>query len=302
MGALNWSLLLVTALSFSTSLPFNRYLAPLLDPMLLALLRAAFAAPMVIGISLIYGDQPLPRGREQWGSAAIAAVLIIAIPFSAIAWGLQHISASLGGILYGTMPLFTMAAALLLAAGEVVTARRAAGVAVGCVGVTLLIGPGLLFDLGRNPLAEVVTLLAPISYALGTVLLRKRAPTPPLALLAAAFPIASCIMAPLALVSIDGIPQLDTVAVGALLGLAAIGTAVPAFLNYVLIRRVGAVNASLVMYFMPVFAVFLGVAFLEEAISLLMVAGLAAILAGSALDARRTSPEDRQPDRGGADD
>jgi len=283
MGALNWLLLLLTALSFSTSLPFNRYLAPLLDPMALAFLRAALAAPLVFAAALIAGGQTLPRGREQWGSAAIAALLILAIPFSAIAWGLQHISASLGGILYGAMPLFTMAGAVLLAAGEAVTVRRAMGLAVGCAGVALLIGPGLLFELGRDPLAEVVTLLAPVSYALGTVLLRKRGATPPLALLAGAFPIASCIMAPLVLLSFDTPPRLDAGPGVMLLGLAAIGTAAPAFLNYVLIRRVGAVNASLVMYFMPVFAVALGVTLLDEAVSRLMAAGLAAILAGSVL-------------------
>ena len=43
-----------------------------------------------------------------------------------------------------------------------------------------------------------------------------------------------------------------------LTGLALAGTAMPAFLNYLLIRRSGATNASLAMFFLSVFALLLG--------------------------------------------
>ena len=119
-----------------------------------------------------------------------------------------------------------------------------------------------MLGFGREPLGEAVTLAAPMSYALGTVLLRRRPPMNPLRLTAGMFLVGQAIMLPVAIAegAVDhGLGDLLRLRTAVLLtGLALAGTAMPAFLNYLLIRRSGATNASLAMFFLPVFALLLG--------------------------------------------
>ena len=280
----NWALLLVTAMTFAISLPFNNVLVASISPILLALLRAMLAFPALWLLAYWRGGG-LPTNREEWWTSAVGGILIVAVPFSAIAWGQQRIASGLGGVLYGSMPLMTAAFAHFLIADERMTRRKLIGLAVGSCGLIIALGPSALLGLGRAPLGEAVTLVAPLSYALGIVLLKRRPPMNPLRLTAGMFLVGQVVMLPGALIETPGYQELSRLlapaTAGLLLALAVAGTAAPAFLNYLLIVRSGALGASLVMFIMPVFALTLGTAILGEAVRFNVVVGLICILLGS---------------------
>jgi drug/metabolite transporter (DMT)-like permease len=280
----NWALLLVTAMTFAISLPFNNVLVTTISPILLALLRAMLAFPAMWFLAYWRGGG-LPADRGEWWTSAVGGLLIVAVPFSAIAWGQQRIASGLGGVLYGSMPLMTAAFAHFLLAEERMTLRKLVGLAVGSCGLIIVLGPSTLLGLGRAPLGEAATLVAPLSYALGSVLLKRRPPMNPLRLTAGMFLVGEVVMLPAALIETPGYRELSHLlaprTAGLLLGLAVAGTAAPAFLNYLLIVRSGALSASLVMFIMPVFALILGTAMLGEIIRINVVAGLTCILLGS---------------------
>ena len=280
----NWGLLLVTAMTFAISLPFNNVLVISISPILLALLRAMVAFPAMWVLVCWHGGG-LPANREEWRTSALGGLLIVAVPFSAIAWGQQRIASGLGGVLYGSMPLMTAAFAHFLLAEERMTLRKLVGLAVGSCGLIIVLGPSALLGLGRAPLGEAVTLIAPLSYALGTVLLKRRPPMNPLRLTAGMFLVGQLVMLPAVLIERPGYRELghllDPGTAGLLLALAVAGTAAPAFLNYLLIVRSGALGASLVMFIMPVFALILGTATLGEIVHINVVVGLIFILLGS---------------------
>lgn len=285
----NWALLLVTAMTFAISLPFNNVLVTSISPILLALLRAMLAFPAMWFLACWRGGG-LPATRAEWWTAAVGGLLIVAVPFSAIAWGQQRIASGLGGVLYGSMPLMTAAFAHLLIAEERMTFRKLFGLAVGSCGLIIVLGPSALLGLGHAPMGEAATLVAPLSYALGSVLLKRRPPMNPLRLTAGMFLVGEVVMLPAVLIETSGVQELSHLLVprtaGLLLGLAVAGTAVPAFLNYLLIVRSGALNASLVMFIMPVFALMLGTAILGETVRFNVVAGLICILLGSSIITR----------------
>ncbi len=280
----NWGLLLVTAMTFAISLPFNNVLVISISPILLALLRAMVAFPAMWLLACWHGGG-LPANREEWRTSALGGLLIVAVPFSAIAWGQQRIASGLGGVLYGSMPLMTAAFAHFLIAEERMTLRKLVGLAVGSCGLIIVLGPSALLGLGRAPLGEAVTLIAPLSYALGTVLLKLRPPMNPLRLTAGMFLVGQLVMLPAVLIERPGYRELGHLlapgTAGLLLALAVAGTAAPAFLNYLLIVRSGALGASLVMFIMPVFALILGTATLGEIVHINVVVGLICILLGS---------------------
>jgi drug/metabolite transporter (DMT)-like permease len=281
----NWALLLVTAATFAISLPFNNVLVASFSPILLALLRAMVAFPAIWLLARWRGAGGLPADRVEWWTSALGGLLIVAVPFSAIAWGQQRIASGLAGVLYGSMPLMTAAFAHLLIAEERMNLRKLVGLAVGLCGLFIVLGPSAMLGFGRAPLGEAVTLIAPLSYAFGTVLLKRRPPMNPLRLTAGMFLVGQVIMLPAALLETTAYQDINRLLVprtaGLLIALAVLGTAAPAFLNYLLIVRSGALNASLVMFIMPVFALMLGSTILGEVVRVGVVVGLICILLGS---------------------
>lgn len=87
------------------------------------------------------------------------------------AYGVSLMPAGRASIIAFTMPLWaTMFAAWVL--GERITAIKIAGLMLGLVGLGVLIGPDLLI-LKRAPVGALFMLLAAVSWAFGTVLIKR---------------------------------------------------------------------------------------------------------------------------------
>jgi drug/metabolite transporter (DMT)-like permease len=283
----NWILLIVTSATFATSLGFNKVIVAEIGPFTLAFLRTFLALPLLLAILPLLGanKQHILKAIRP---ALLAGLLLVAIPFTAIAYGQQTIASGLGGILYASMPLFTIIFANFLIEDESITAIKILGVLIGMVGVVTAIGPEILIGgVGHNIKGELVTLIAPLSYALGTVYLRRHRDLHPIALFSAMFIVATLAMLPVIFMLED--PLLMRPSKGGLLalaGLATIGTALPAVLNYLLIQRAGATNASLSMFFTPLFAIVYGAILLNERLPTQSLLGLCLIIIGSLIVTR----------------
>jgi drug/metabolite transporter (DMT)-like permease len=293
----NWKLLLLTAAAFAASLPFNNVLVAHIPPVSLAACRAILALPIVWLAALLLGSG-LPSGRDTWLTALIGGALIVSIPFSAIAWGQQYIASGVGGILYSTMPLITAVIAHFVIRDECLSLKSLFGIAVGILGVTVVIGPNALTSLSSDTvLGAIVTLVAPLSYATGSVMLRQRPASSPLELTVGMFAFGALLLTPLA-IFLEGFQfaSINFSHAPSLIGLTILGTAAPTFLNYVLVRRAGATNASLVMFFMPAFALLFGVVWLGETLSYNAMLGMCLVVLGSAV-ATKSAPSGREPAR-----
>lgn len=82
-------------------------------------------------------------------------------------------------------------------------------------------------------------------------------------------------------------PRLVVTVVASIAILGLVGTGVAYVLNYQIITSEGATVASTVTYLLPVVAIVLGVAVLDERLTPLIIAGIALILGGVALTRQR---------------
>lgn len=287
MSLKNWLLLLLTASTFALSLPFNKLLVQSLPPVSLSAARTLIALPFIMMISVFFGAG-FPKTLTDWRASLVGAVFLIAIPFFTIAYGQQFIPSGLGGILYAAMPLISALLAAWAIAGERLTGRKLIGCLVGLGGVAIIVGLSVLRGASDHMAGTLVTLLAPLAYAIGNVLLRLRPASHPLVLTSGMFLIGGVFLT-IAMLTVEGMPA-TSVRSGTILplaGLAIAGTAVPAFLNYVMVQRVGPTNAALVMFVMPIFAVVYGAAFFAEALPVSIFFGMAMIITGCGLIAGR---------------
>jgi drug/metabolite transporter (DMT)-like permease len=142
---------------------FIRVAVPALGPFLLAELRVGLAAVALFLFALAAGR--VPEIRHRWRSFLVLGFLNAAVPFSLISAAEIHLTASLAAILNSTTVMFS---AIVAAAwiGDVLTARKAIGIVLGIIGVSVLVGWDPLPLSGGVLLAVAAMLVASLSYAL----------------------------------------------------------------------------------------------------------------------------------------
>ncbi len=125
---------------------------------------------ILMGVSALSGNR-CRLHRDEFGPVALCGTFAILGWMVFSAYGVSLMPAGRASIIAFTMPLWaTLIAAAVL--GENITTVKVIGLALGLLGLGVLIGPDLII-LQRAPVGAFFMLLAAISWALGTVLLKK---------------------------------------------------------------------------------------------------------------------------------
>ena len=257
--------------------------SPAMVVFLRTLLAAVVLAPLALRRGAMRGLRPL-----LWPIVLLAAIQV-AVPFLLISWGEEEISSSLAGILVASAPILTALLAVFIDHEERPTAAAAFGIGIGIVGVALLLG----VDVGGDSAALVgglAVVVASLGYAIGGFYLKARfKDTQPIGVVTATMLASAVLVLPVALASFPSeAPSAGPLAAMAALGAGGTGFAFVIF--YTLIASVGPTKASIVAYIAPVFAVFYGVAFRDEAFTLGTLVGMALILGGSWIAGQARAP------------
>jgi drug/metabolite transporter (DMT)-like permease len=278
----NWILLLALAALWGASYLFIKIGLDDLSPAGVVFTRTALAALVLLPFAIKSGGMaPLWR-RAHW-LIALGAIQVAA-PFLLISAGERHIASSLAGILVAAAPIFTAIFAIWLDDSERLSTLGVAGVAVGIVGVALLLG----VDLGGSSsalLGGLMVVLASVGYAIGGFALKRWfTGYQPLALVAGTMSASALMTLPLFLLDLPEHVGLDTVGAMCALGLG--GTGIAFVIYYTLNREIGPTRTSLVAYIAPVFALVYGVTLLDEPFTATTAIGIVLIVGGSWLAAK----------------
>ena len=290
MSAPEWAMLLSLSVLWGGSFFFTRVALFALPPFTLVVLRVGLAALILNTLVPLLGLR-MPREARTWAAFLGMGLLNNAIPFCLIVWGQTHIASGLAAILNATTPLFTVVAAHVFTSDERMTGNRLVGVLIGLVGVVIMVGPAVLAGLGADLLAQVAVLGAALSYALAGIFGRRfqRMGVPPLATAAGQVTASTLMLLPIAIV-VDRpwtLPVPSASVWGAILGIAALSTALAYVLYFRILATAGATNLLLVTFLIPVSAILLGVVVLGERLDPRHFIGMALIGCGlAAIDGR----------------
>lgn len=257
------------------------------SPLWVATGRIVLAA-LALGALCLALRLPLPGPRLQpgvWRHAIGMGFFTNALPFTLIAWAQQQVPSSFVGISMALVPLFTLALAHVALPGERMTLPRLAGVALGLVGVVVLIGPASLAE--GDLVARLTCIIVTLSYATGAIITRRSPPVDPIAFSTAALLAALVMILPLTL-ALEGLPASDVPlrAWAALAYLGLMPTAFATLLMVHVIRSAGPNFLTLTNYQVPVWSMIFGALILNEALAPSFLAALALILTGLALSRR----------------
>lgn len=290
MGGAEWAMLLALSVLWGGSFFFTGVALRALPPLSLVLLRVGLAA-LLLAVVLRARGLRLPRGARVWAAFFGMGLLNNVVPFCLIVWGQTQIASGLAAILNATTPLATVIVAHVLTADEKMTGNRVAGVVSGFLGVALMIGPRALSGLGTEALAQLAVLAAALSYAFAGIFGRRfgRMGIAPLATATGQVTASTLMLLPVALL----IDRPWTLAMpgatvwAAVLGLAALSTALAYVLYFRILATAGATNLLLVTFLIPVSAILLGSLVLGERLEPEHFIGMALIGAGlAAIDGR----------------
>jgi drug/metabolite transporter (DMT)-like permease len=255
-------------------------------PMLMGAVRFLVAGMAMYAVLRARGVRA-PTAKE-WRGAAYTGALLLVVGNGFVNVAERHVSSSVAAVLVATMPLWAAVFARLF--GERASAGELAGIALGFLGVGVLNMGG---DLRGEPLGAVFALLAPMSWALGSVLARRvTLPAGPMAT-AAQMLTGGAAMGVVGLLSGERMTAWPTARAAVAVGYLVVFGSMVAFSAYgYLLRHARPVVATSYAYVNPLVAVTLGVAWGGETVSVATLAGAAVILGGVGLLSRARSRGD----------
>jgi drug/metabolite transporter (DMT)-like permease len=277
-------LLLLLAAIWGASFMFIKIAVDELAPTTTMFLRLAFSAlPLLALVVYQLGFRPAARQlRAVTRAAIILGIVNTALPFTLIAWGETKIDSGVAAIGNASMPIFVVLLAIRFRASERATGSRLFGVVLGLLGVGVLAGVNP--EGGWAGVAGTLAVVAAsLSYAVGTlytqgVLDEVRNDV----LAAASIAWGTVVLGPLGVIQAPAdLPSWD--AIGSVLALALLGTVAGQLIYFRMIYAYGSARASLVVYLLPVTALFYGALLLNEPITVSAIVGLVLILTGTAL-------------------
>jgi drug/metabolite transporter (DMT)-like permease len=272
------------------------------------------AAGAILAAVLPFIGQKLPALR-MWPSIALIGFLMAVVGNGGVVWAQQHVASGLAAVVVAMVPFWSVIVEAFLPDGERVTRRTITGLALGFLGIVVLVWPELTFG-GSSGIMFVWGVLALqvacAGWALGTSYL-KRNPTngSPLGSLAV-----QMLMSGLMLIAIGTVTgewatlHFSSRSLAAMVYLVLFGSLAGYTAYLYALKNLPVSTVSLYAYVNPVIAVFLGAVVLNEPFttrfaiaSLLVFGGIAVVRTSnvatkhSAAATESESPY-KTPDRG----
>lgn len=290
-----WALILLLAFGWGSSFFFNEILLRELGPLWTALGRVGIGAMGCWAWILSRGkSKAVPR--EMWAFMLAFGVVQYAIPLATYPLTQQYITSSAAGIVNAMTPIMVVVVSHFWPQGEKITLLKVIGVALGFCGILLLAQPSFVGQGESDPVALMLTMIAPVCYAFALNLMRYFDGLDRVLLTAWSATIGALALAPITLVR-EGMPVITRIETWAsLLTIGLVLTSAAFILLYWLIPKVGSTTASTITFIAPVASVLLGVFILNEVLVPIQYAGMAVIFAGMLfVDGRFFKKRDIQP-------
>ncbi|MDR5764696.1 MULTISPECIES: DMT family transporter [unclassified Caballeronia] len=245
-------------------------------------------------IAMLLSRRPLAQTaatlKKRWLQLLAVGILNSAAPFCLFAYAELTLSAGATSVINATTPLFGALVAFLWLKDRL-TAARTIGMAIGFAGVLVLvwnqIAPEHAGQAAALPvqgmLAAAAALAASALYGVAGNFAKKYLMDVAAMTNAAGSMIgATLTLAPIALFTWPAAP-VSAHAWGAVLALGIGCTGIAYFIYFHLVAVAGPARAMTVTFVIPLFGILWGALFLGEHVSLVMMAGCAIVLAGTAL-------------------
>ena len=256
------------------------------SPAIVVFIRVFIGALILIPISIY--DKSLFVAIKGWKYIAVYALFEMVIPWILISTAEQSISSGLAGLLVASVPIFSTIIASMYGDKSVWHPRRLFGMAIGFLGVFLLVGIES-FTGSSDPIAIFMMLGASVGYAYAVIYITRKMPgVSGVAINAIAMAMTALFYSP-ALLLLWPDHKISLSATYSVIALGIFSTGIAFAVFFTVMAEIGPTRASLVTYMNTAFAVVLGVLILSEPLTVGIIVGLPLVLIGSYLASRKVN-------------
>ena len=253
-----------------------------IEPATLVFARTAIGTLLLLPIALARSN--VRALLPHWRLLVVYTAVEVIAPWFLLSHAETRLSSSLAGLLIAGVPLVGAVLALVTAHDDRPDAMRFVGLALGFIGVGLVVG----FNVAADDLFAVAEVgFVVLGYAIGAMLIARMRDVPAMAVIAGSLAIAALTYLPFGIAQRPtALPSAQALASVAILGV--VCTALAFIVFFALVREVGPNRATVITYVNPAVAVVLGVVLLHEPFTASIAAGFALIALGSFVGTRRS--------------
>ena len=228
--------------------------------------------------------EALPRDPRDWALIGATGFLLLGLNYGFLYWGAQYVTSGLSAVLQAATPAFGLMFAHLLSDDERFTPWQVAGLLLGVVGVAVVFADQLSIT-GRVAFGGSLAVTASaLCVALGYVIVKKYGANLRPSELTTGQMIVGLAALLVLVLTLEGNPlavRWTTPALVSVVYLALAGSVTAFWLNYWLLKRIGATRLLLMSLVEPPIAVLLGALVLDEPLPAGLLLGGACILAST---------------------
>ncbi len=151
--------------------------AETLPPVLFAGVRFLLAG-LVLAVYARANGQNFPNTASEWQTISVGGILLLACANTLVVWGEKSVPSNQAALIAATTALWITALGTLGARGQKLGWRSALGLVLGLGGVATLLVPGGSLALD-HPSGQFAILAAALSWAIGSIYVKRRMPTTP---------------------------------------------------------------------------------------------------------------------------
>lgn len=251
--------------------------------------RLVFGAITLAVIAIVTRSR-LPREPIVWLHFLVVALTYCVIPYLLFAWAEQYVSSSLASIYNAVTPITTAILVTVAFRVEKLNRDQVLGVAIGVLGVVIVVGPWQIAALSGSLWGQLACLGAVTCYGFSFGYIRRfisHRAMPATTIAVMNIGVAAVIMLLLTPVIAWGPITFSWPVLLSLLALGALGTGVVYIWNMNVLRAWGPTATSGVTYVTPVVGVALGILVLGETLSWNEPVGALVVIAGILLTQQR---------------
>ena len=291
MSRRGWALFITMSVIWGVPYLLIKVAVGEVTPVLLVFARCVIGAALLLPWTIAKGQ--LRPTLRHWRALLLFTLLEMAGPWLLIAYAEGSLSSSLTGLLVAGVPFVAALAGRIAGEEERLTRVRILGMALGVVGIAVLLG---LDVKGAQLLPLLAIGLVLIGYATGPLVVTRALPeVPGVAASSIALFVTAVVYAPFAVPELGSVGDVSAAAWLSLIGLGVVCTALALALFFALIREVGPQRSLVITFVNPAVAVLLGVLLLGEPFTLGIALGLPLVLVGCVLATRRSDPRRPEP-------
>ncbi|WP_159008788.1 EamA family transporter [Bradyrhizobium sp. S69] len=281
-GWRDYALLLALACCWSSTYPLTKIGLGSIPPITFISARSLIAAGFLLVVLRLRGMR-IPTDAQAWKLFAQQQTINSTIPFLLITWAQQYVPAANTVVLASTTPIFAFLITWGITRHEPATLLKLVGAILGLAGTIAIIGLDALGNLNANIFAEIVILIATISFACATIFGLRLTEYDPMVVAAGSLLFGGLLLLPAALIidrpwTLHPTPQ----ALGAVVTMAIFSSALGLMLFYMCLTRLGTLMTNAQGYLRIPIGVGLSVLLLGESVPSNLTLGLVLVMGGVA--------------------